>query len=148
LGQGITGQNERKEARKKTDKKRMSIPSFLAGSLANPHDFVHSGRLRKYSKVPTLSRICGVRATFYVSPENIEQRLEGWKKALDESHEIGNHTLAHPCTGNYPGFRERGLPLTRAQHVSRVSLKRRYTQYQFVFDRIGVIIIIQGVVPR
>ena len=51
----------------------------------------------------------GVRATFYVSPENIEQRLEGWKKALDDGHEIGNHTLTHPCTGNYPGFRERAL---------------------------------------
>jgi beta-glucosidase-like glycosyl hydrolase/peptidoglycan/xylan/chitin deacetylase (PgdA/CDA1 family) len=51
----------------------------------------------------------GVRATFYVSPENIEQRLAGWKKALAGGHEIGNHTLTHPCTGNYPGFRERAL---------------------------------------
>ena len=51
----------------------------------------------------------GVRATFYVSPDNIGQRLEGWKKAAAEDHEIGNHTMTHPCTGNYPGFRERAL---------------------------------------
>jgi len=50
-----------------------------------------------------------VRATFYVSPDSVEQRLEGWKKALAGGHEIGNHTLTHPCTGNYPAFRERAL---------------------------------------
>jgi len=43
----------------------------------------------------------GVRATFYVSPDNLEKRLEGWKKAVASGHEIGNHTKSHPCTGNY-----------------------------------------------
>lgn len=42
-----------------------------------------------------------VRATFYVSPNNIKQRLKGWKKAVKNGHEIGNHTTTHPCTGNY-----------------------------------------------
>ena len=51
----------------------------------------------------------GLKATFYVSPENVEERLEGWKKALAEGHEVGNHTLTHPCTGNYPAFRGRAL---------------------------------------
>jgi beta-glucosidase len=51
----------------------------------------------------------GVRATFYISPDNIVQRLEGWKRALAGGHEVGNHTLTHPCTGNYPAFRERAL---------------------------------------
>ena len=58
--------------------------------------------------LPILSKY-GVRATFYVSPDNIEQRLEGWKKALASGHEVGNHTLTHPCTGNYAAFRERAL---------------------------------------
>jgi len=43
----------------------------------------------------------GVRATFYVSVDNVEKRLEGWKKAVANGHEIGNHTTSHPCTGNY-----------------------------------------------
>jgi len=27
--------------------------------------------------------------------------LEGWKRAVASGHEIGNHTMTHPCTGNY-----------------------------------------------
>lgn len=42
-----------------------------------------------------------VRATFYVSPDNVKKRLQGWKRAVASGHEIGNHTESHPCTGNY-----------------------------------------------
>ena len=51
----------------------------------------------------------GVKATFYVSPDKLEQRLEGWKKAVRNGHEIGNHTMTHPCTGNYPAFRWKAI---------------------------------------
>ena len=44
----------------------------------------------------------GVKATFYVSPRNLEKRLDGWKKAAVNGHEIGNHSTSHPCTANYP----------------------------------------------
>lgn len=43
----------------------------------------------------------GVKATFFLSPDNVEKRLAGWKKALAAGHEIANHSLKHPCTGNY-----------------------------------------------
>ncbi len=43
------------------------------------------------------------RATFYVSPHRFESRLERWKQAVALGHEIGNHSLSHPCTGNF-GF--------------------------------------------
>jgi len=42
-----------------------------------------------------------VKATFYVSPGNIEPRLDGWRRAVASGHEIGNHTLTHPCTVNF-----------------------------------------------
>src|SRR5205823_4958752 len=29
------------------------------------------------------------------------KRLDGWKKAVAEGHEIGNHSNTHPCTANY-----------------------------------------------
>ena len=45
----------------------------------------------------------GVKATFYVSPRSVEKRLDGWKKAVASGHEIGNHSLTHPCTVNF-GF--------------------------------------------
>lgn len=51
----------------------------------------------------------GVKATFYVLPYRVEQRLSGWKKAVANGHEIGNHTLNHPCTGNFPWSREKAL---------------------------------------
>ena len=43
----------------------------------------------------------GVKATFYVSPDNLENRLEAWKKAIVNGHEIGNHTTTHPCSINF-----------------------------------------------
>ena len=52
---------------------------------------------------------CKVKATFYVSPDNVEQRLEGWKQAVKNGHEIGNHTMTHPCTGNYAFSKENAL---------------------------------------
>lgn len=44
---------------------------------------------------------CGVKVTFFVSPGNIPKRLAGWQKAVAAGHEIANHSLTHPCTGNY-----------------------------------------------
>lgn len=51
----------------------------------------------------------GVKATFYVSPYSMEKRLEGWKRAVDTGHEIGNHSLNHPCTGNFLWSRDKAL---------------------------------------
>jgi peptidoglycan/xylan/chitin deacetylase (PgdA/CDA1 family) len=51
----------------------------------------------------------GVKATFYVQAPGVEKRLDGWKKAVAEGHEIGNHTVTHPCTGNYPFSRNNAL---------------------------------------
>jgi peptidoglycan/xylan/chitin deacetylase (PgdA/CDA1 family) len=50
--------------------------------------------------LPILDRY-KVKATFYVSPDSVKERLDGWKRAVKNGHEIGNHTLTHPCTGNY-----------------------------------------------
>ncbi len=51
----------------------------------------------------------GTKATFYVSINNLEKRLDAWKKAAANGHEIGNHTMTHPCSGNFPFARERAL---------------------------------------
>jgi len=51
----------------------------------------------------------GVKATFYVSPRNVERRLAGWRQAVASGHEIGNHTLTHPCSGNFPFARANAL---------------------------------------
>jgi peptidoglycan/xylan/chitin deacetylase (PgdA/CDA1 family) len=50
-----------------------------------------------------------VKATFFVVPGAVKQRLEGWKKATATGHEIGNHSLIHPCSGNFLWAREKAL---------------------------------------
>lgn len=50
-----------------------------------------------------------VKATFYLVPSTVEQRLPGWKKAVASGHEMGNHSLNHPCTGNFPWARQKAL---------------------------------------
>ena len=42
-----------------------------------------------------------VKATFYVVPSSVERELESWKSAVLNGHEIGNHTLLHPCSESY-----------------------------------------------
>ncbi|MCE5250295.1 glycoside hydrolase family 3 C-terminal domain-containing protein [bacterium] len=67
------------------------------------------GRLSQVDKgIPLLDKY-GVKATFYVSPGSVKQRLDEWKKAAGNGHEIGNHSLVHPCSGNFPFAREKAL---------------------------------------
>src|ERR1051326_5398115 len=51
----------------------------------------------------------GVKATFYVSMSTMHQRLDGWKRAIANGHEVGNHTFSHPCTGNFGWSRNAAL---------------------------------------
>ena len=48
-----------------------------------------------------LLKKANVKGTFYVTPGAVERRLDGWKQAVADGHEIGSHSLTHPCTGNY-----------------------------------------------
>lgn len=48
----------------------------------------------------------GVPVTFYVLPGPLEWQREAWQKAVASGHEIGNHTINHPCTGNFDWVRE------------------------------------------
>lgn len=50
--------------------------------------------------IPILNEY-GIKATFFINPSNVSERLPDWKMVLAEGHEIANHTLSHPCTGNF-----------------------------------------------
>ncbi|SOE19623.1 Polysaccharide deacetylase [Spirosomataceae bacterium TFI 002] len=43
----------------------------------------------------------GVKATFYIVPSLTLGAKDGWQKAADNGHELANHTLMHPCSGNF-----------------------------------------------
>lgn len=51
----------------------------------------------------------GIKATFYILPESMLQRVDTWKKAVANGHEIGNHSINHPCTGNFDWSRDKAL---------------------------------------
>src|ERR1017187_10539301 len=46
-----------------------------------------------------------LRATFYVpgSSASLSKRMEEWRTAARRGHELGNHTLFHPCLTRIPG---------------------------------------------
>ncbi|MBN1480259.1 polysaccharide deacetylase family protein [candidate division KSB1 bacterium] len=66
-------------------------------------------RLSQIDKgIPLLDKY-NIKATFYISPEHLVKRLDGWQQAVAAGHEIGNHTMTHPCTGNYAFSRDNAL---------------------------------------
>ena len=50
-----------------------------------------------------------VQVTFYVVPSGMQERVEEWKLAVADGHEIGNHTIVHPCSGNFSWARHKAL---------------------------------------
>ena len=58
--------------------------------------------------IPLLNRL-GMKATFYVSPNGFRQRVQGWKRALADGHEMGHHSNSHPCSGNFRFSRNNAL---------------------------------------
>lgn len=54
--------------------------------------------------IPALDSV-GFKGTFYLigSSAAFTQRIPDWRKAAAKGHELGNHTLFHPCYGKRPG---------------------------------------------
>jgi peptidoglycan-N-acetylglucosamine deacetylase len=50
--------------------------------------------------IPLLDSL-GLKGTFYIpcSFKSFRNRVDEWKKAAKNGHELGNHTLFHPCDG-------------------------------------------------
>jgi len=60
------------------------------------------GRASQVDKGLAVINPTGVKVTFFVNPAGVKERLEGWKQAVASGHEIGSHSVSHPCTGNFP----------------------------------------------
>jgi len=54
--------------------------------------------------IPALDSV-GFKGTFYLigSSDAFTKRIPEWRKAAANGHELGNHTLFHPCYGKRPG---------------------------------------------
>ncbi|MBU3024275.1 polysaccharide deacetylase family protein [Zobellia galactanivorans] len=64
----------------------------------------------------------GLRATFYLigESETLNKRLDEWRSAAQNGHELGNHSLTHPCI-NKPG---RKKPLSPEKDLANFTLDR------------------------
>lgn len=51
----------------------------------------------------------GAKGTFYVTMDSMIRRLGDWQTLVRCGHEIGNHTLTHPCSGNFRWSRASAL---------------------------------------
>lgn len=78
----------------------------------------------------------GVKATFYVIPSAVEEELQGWRDAASNGHEIGNHSLIHPCSGNFLWARDKAL--------EEYSLNQMQTELEKANERIRELL---GVAP-
>ena len=54
--------------------------------------------------IPALDSL-GLKATFYLigSSTVVTDRMREWREAARHGHELGNHSLFHPCDGSRPG---------------------------------------------
>ena len=58
--------------------------------------------------VPLLNRF-DLRGTFYLNPgDDFEQTLAPWREVAAFGHELGNHTVSHPCSCNFAFVVESG----------------------------------------
>jgi peptidoglycan/xylan/chitin deacetylase (PgdA/CDA1 family) len=67
------------------------------------------GRASQVEEGVALLNRHGVKATFYVTPSSVEARLDAWKRVVAAGHEIANHSLNHPCSGNFVWSRGKAL---------------------------------------
>jgi peptidoglycan/xylan/chitin deacetylase (PgdA/CDA1 family) len=78
-----------------------------------------------------------VKGTFFVSFEAMEQRLDVWRAAAKSGHEIANHTMTHPCSGNFA--------FSRCNPLEEYSLERMERELDDASAKIKELI---GMTPR
>lgn len=120
LGQVYTGTESAKSEFKWPDGKKAAISLSFDDGRASQVDI----------GIPLLDAY-NLKATFYVNPSNIMKRIEKWKAAASNGHEIGNHTLSHPCSGNFL--------FARTKALEEYSLKRMSKEISLASDSLEMI---------
>ncbi len=79
--------------------KAFAWPNGCEGAISLTFDDGRDDQLEK--AVPLLDRH-GIRATFYtpLGQSDWQTRLERWRGVSESGHEIGNHSVNHPCPGS------------------------------------------------
>lgn len=93
-------------------------PTGIKGAVSLSFDDAAISQLEH--AIPIMNRY-NIRGTFYVNPglnSRFERYINSWKQAHEQGHEIGNHTIAHPCSGNFAFVgEERALELWSLERI-------------------------------
>ena len=73
-----------------------------------------------------------VKATFYLVPGQVKERLEGWRSATASGHEMGNHSLFHPCSGNFPWARKKAIEDYTLDKMKKELLEANQASIEYV----------------
>jgi len=87
----------------------MMNSSWIPGNQAALSFTFDDARATQLSHGVPLLNNYGIKSTFYVMPHNVEKNPQAWQQVLSDGHEIGNHTLTHPCSGNFSYSRSNPL---------------------------------------
>ena len=91
-------------------------PSGIRGAVSLTFD---DGRASQLDHgVPLFARF-GAHATFYVTPASVARRADDWRRAVVAGHELGGHTVTHPCTCNF-GFARAPAPTLEAMTLAQM----------------------------
>lgn len=73
--------------------------------------FDDSRTVQLTSAIPLLNQY-NIKGTFFLTVnKDMKDNVEAWKVAVKEGHEIGNHTINHPCSAKFSGPRKDGKSL-------------------------------------
>ena len=73
---------------------RFSWPNNKAAAVSLTYDDGLDSQLE--NAVPALDRR-GLKATFFLTPENMQARVGDWQAVERNGHEMADHTFHHPC---------------------------------------------------
>ncbi|MBN1996877.1 polysaccharide deacetylase family protein [candidate division KSB1 bacterium] len=84
------------------DQKSFTWPDFAKSAVCLTYDDATASHLN--IAIPDLEKY-NFRGTFYISAgfALFGNQLEKWRRAAKDGHELGNHTLFHPCLENTRG---------------------------------------------
>ncbi len=110
----------------------MGWPDRHRAAISLSFDDARPSQLR--CGLPLLDRL-SVPATFFVLPDAVAQDSAAWREVIARGHEIGNHTLTHPCSANFAWSRHNALErMTVADFESEVREANRLLRHLLGVD--------------
>jgi peptidoglycan/xylan/chitin deacetylase (PgdA/CDA1 family) len=119
---------------KKTKPKPFSWPNGQRGAVSLCWDDARPSSVEL--GVPILDEY-GIKGVFYALPRNMTRELKKWRVAASNGHEIGNHTIKHPCMGNFISWQ---TPETMLENYTLERMEREVLEANDVLNAtVGVI---------